>query len=214
MGQPSLLSLILFFSVKGGQKRKEEEKENSHVQVRLPLGAGLADAGLEDVLGLLDELAVQVDGVLAHAPRRVVLPEDVLARLLVVLRHPRPVRLALVAQLLRPRPVPALVRLPRLCVFLGKRRSLVLVGGKNTGLHLVSDAHRTRVCWGRRRGGGGCEKGKWGGRNRRRNEAHTRSKQSFRFWASARARSRSRSYSASASFPGLWLKAAANQPAP
>ena len=84
------------------------------MQVRLALGAGAPDAGLEDVLGLLDELAVQVDGVVVDAAGGVVLPEDVLARLPVVVRHPRPVRLALVAQLLRPRPVPALVRLSRL----------------------------------------------------------------------------------------------------
>jgi hypothetical protein len=55
------------------------------MQVRLPRGLGVADALLEDVLGLLDELAVQVDGVVGDAAGGVVLAEDELGRLLVVL---------------------------------------------------------------------------------------------------------------------------------
>lgn len=54
------------------------------VQVGLVLCARLLDAGLEDILGLLDELAVQVDGVAGHARRGVVLAEDEGRCLLVV----------------------------------------------------------------------------------------------------------------------------------
>lgn len=90
------------------------ERAHAHVKVRLPVLLGVADALLEDVLGLLDELAVQVDGVGGGPARRVVLAEDVLAGALVVLVHPRRVLLALVAQLLGLRAVAALVRPPRL----------------------------------------------------------------------------------------------------
>lgn len=70
---------------------------DDNVQVGLPAGAGVADARLQDVLGLLDKLPVQVDGVVGYAARRVVLAEDVLGRLLVVRLHLRRVPLALVA---------------------------------------------------------------------------------------------------------------------
>jgi len=52
--------------------------------VRLLTGAGIADARLEDVLGLFDKLTMQVDGVGRHAARRVILPKDELGRLPVV----------------------------------------------------------------------------------------------------------------------------------
>lgn len=55
------------------------------VQVGLPRVLGVADAGFEDLLGLLDVQAVEVDGVVGYAPWRVVLAEDELGRLLVVL---------------------------------------------------------------------------------------------------------------------------------
>jgi hypothetical protein len=54
------------------------------MQVRLPASLGIANACLEDVLGLLDELAVEVDGVAGYAALGVVLAEDILGRLLVV----------------------------------------------------------------------------------------------------------------------------------
>lgn len=84
------------------------------MEVSLPVFLGVSDAPLEDVLGLLDELPVQVDGVVGDAPHGVVLPEDVLAGLAVVLVHLGRVPLALVAQLLGFGPVAALVRLVRL----------------------------------------------------------------------------------------------------
>lgn len=70
------------------------------VQVWLAAGLVGADALLEDALGLVDKLAVQVDGVGLDLARRVVLAEDVLGRLLVVLVHLGLVPLALVGQLL------------------------------------------------------------------------------------------------------------------
>lgn len=46
-------------------------------------GAGLTDAGAQDLLGLLNVLAVQVDGVVRHAAGGVVLAEYELGGLLV-----------------------------------------------------------------------------------------------------------------------------------
>lgn len=97
-----------------------KEKAHVHVKMRLPLLLGITDAALEDILRLLDELAVQVDGVIGDAGRRVVLPEDVLAGLAVVLVHLSGVPLALVTQLLGLGAVAALVRLVRLCIW-GRR---------------------------------------------------------------------------------------------
>jgi len=57
---------------------------NDDVQMRLPRLLGVADALLEDLLGLLDELAVQVDGVGVDAADGVVFAENVLGRLFVV----------------------------------------------------------------------------------------------------------------------------------
>jgi hypothetical protein len=73
---------------------------DNDMQVRLPGGLGVADALLEDVLGLLDKLAVQVDGVLGDAAGAVVLPEDELRGLLVVLGLFLLVTLAFVRELL------------------------------------------------------------------------------------------------------------------
>lgn len=69
-------------------------------QVRLAVGLVGADAFLEDALGLLDELAVQVDRVGLDAPVGVVLAEDEVGGLLVVVVHAGGVRLALVGELL------------------------------------------------------------------------------------------------------------------
>jgi hypothetical protein len=84
---------------------------DNDVQVRLAVLLGVADALLENVLGLLDKLAVQVNGIIGDAARRVVLPKDVVRRLLVVLVHLGRVPLALVAQLLGLGAVAALVGL-------------------------------------------------------------------------------------------------------
>lgn len=73
---------------------------DNYVQVPLAPGLGVANAGLENVLGLLDELTVQVDGVLGHALRVVVLPEYVLRGLLIVALHVGAVLLALVGEAL------------------------------------------------------------------------------------------------------------------
>jgi hypothetical protein len=66
------------------------------VQVLLAAGLILADPKLEDALGLLDELAVQVDGVGLDAAWGVVLAEDKVRRLPVVLVHLCVMTLALV----------------------------------------------------------------------------------------------------------------------
>lgn len=148
------------------------------VQVALATGLGVADARLEDALGLLHELAVQVDGVLGHVARRVVLAEDVLGRLLVVRVTLRLVLLALVGQGLGAGAVAMLVGLVRL--------QHVVLSTSGDFTTVVEDTAR-----GRQKGADQC----------------TRSKHELIFPASCRARSRRRSYSASASLFGLWLKA-------
>jgi len=83
----------------------------AHDDMQMPLapGLGVADACLEDVLGLLDVLPVQVDGVAGYASLRVVLPEDELGRLLVVSVLLRRVPLALVREGFCRRAIPALI---------------------------------------------------------------------------------------------------------
>lgn len=82
---------------------------DDHVQVGLARGLGVPDPPLEDVLGLFDVLAVQVDGVAGHALEPVVLAEDELARAPVVPLHQRAVLPALFRQRLGRGPVAALV---------------------------------------------------------------------------------------------------------
>jgi len=86
---------------------------DDHVEVRLAVLLGVADALLEDLLGLFDELAVQVDGVAVDFADGVVLAEDELGGLLVVLVGFGCVRLALLRQLFRLGAVAALVGLLR-----------------------------------------------------------------------------------------------------
>jgi hypothetical protein len=57
---------------------------DNDMQMGLAGGLEVADAGFEDVLCLLDKLAVQVNGVFGDAAWRVVLAEDELGGLLVV----------------------------------------------------------------------------------------------------------------------------------
>lgn len=87
------------------------------MEVCLSLLLGVADALVENLLGLLDKLTVQVDGVGGNAPGGVVLPEDVLARAPVILVHQRGVFLALIAQVLGRLAIAALVRPLRLFSF-------------------------------------------------------------------------------------------------
>lgn len=56
---------------------------------------GIFNALLQNILSLLDKLAMQIDRVGLHAPVGVVLAEDKLRRLLVVFFHLAPMRLAL-----------------------------------------------------------------------------------------------------------------------
>lgn len=83
------------------------------VQVRLAVLLGVADALLEDVLGLLDELAVQVQLVAGHAVLGVVLAEDEFGGLLVVFVHLRGVLLARLGEFVGFRAVAGLVGLVR-----------------------------------------------------------------------------------------------------
>jgi hypothetical protein len=83
------------------------------VQVSLPSGLGVFYARLQDVFGLFDELAVEINGVLGDAAGAVVLAENELARLLVVALHVSAVLLAFVRQSFRLSTISAIVRLTR-----------------------------------------------------------------------------------------------------
>lgn len=71
---------------------------DNHMQMHLPARLGVLDARFENVLGLLDELPVQVDRVVGNAARGVVFAEDVFGRLLVVGVHLSAVLFALVGE--------------------------------------------------------------------------------------------------------------------
>jgi hypothetical protein len=87
---------------------------DDHVEMRLSVLLGVADALLEDLLGLFDKLAVQVDSVAGDFSYSVVFAEDELRGLLVVLVGFGCVRLALLRQLFRLAAVAALVGMLRL----------------------------------------------------------------------------------------------------
>jgi hypothetical protein len=87
---------------------------DDHVQVRLAVLLGVANALLEDLLGLFDELAVKINGVAVDFADGVVFAEDELGGLLVVLVGFGGVRLALLRQLFRASAIAALVGLLRL----------------------------------------------------------------------------------------------------
>lgn len=84
------------------------------MQMRLPVLLRISDPLLDDILSLLDKLPMQINRIVRDAPRRVVLAEYVVRRLLVVLVHLRSVRLALLGQLVRQPSIAALVCLVRL----------------------------------------------------------------------------------------------------
>lgn len=71
-----------------------------HMKMGLSMRLGILDPLFQDLLGLLSELAVQIDGVGLDAPVGVVLAEDELGRLFVVLLHLAAVGLALLGELL------------------------------------------------------------------------------------------------------------------
>lgn len=77
----------------------QDEASNVHVQVILSMRFGIFNALLQDLLGLFDELPVQINCVGFDAPVGVVLAEDKFGCLFVVFLHLAPVRLALLRQL-------------------------------------------------------------------------------------------------------------------
>jgi hypothetical protein len=87
---------------------------DDHVKMRLSVLLGVADALLEDLLGLFDKLAVQVDSVARDFAYGVVFAKDELGGLLVVLVGFGCVRLALLRQLFCLAAVAALVGMLRL----------------------------------------------------------------------------------------------------
>lgn len=97
-----------------------------HVQMCLSMLLSVADAALENVLGLFNELAVQVNSVVGHAVGGVVLPEDEVACLLIVLVHLSRVPLTLIAQLFGLGAIAPLISLVRLHVTLRKTLFMII----------------------------------------------------------------------------------------
>jgi hypothetical protein len=85
----------------------------NNMQMRFSALPRHANALLQHVLGLLDEQAMQVDGVAGDALPRVVGPENEVARLVVVLRHLGGVLLAFFREVVGARAVARLVGLVR-----------------------------------------------------------------------------------------------------
>jgi uncharacterized membrane protein YedE/YeeE len=84
---------------------------DDHVEVRLAVLLGVANALLKNLLGFFDELAVQVDSVAGDFAHGIVLTENELRGLLVVFVGFGGMRLALLRQLARPAAIAALVGL-------------------------------------------------------------------------------------------------------
>lgn len=84
------------------------------MQMILSMRLGVLDALLQNLLRLLDELAVQINRVRRYTPVGVVLAEYELGCLLVVFFHFAPVRLAFLRELLCACPIAARVRFFRL----------------------------------------------------------------------------------------------------
>jgi len=100
--------------------------EPSHMQPPLPRPLRVSNPLLDNLLRLAHELPVQIDRVPVHPALRVVLPEYVVRRLLVVLVHHRAVPFAFVGELVRGGAVAAGVGLVGL-------RGGVLLGGYGGG---------------------------------------------------------------------------------
>lgn len=84
------------------------------MQMVLPVCLGISNALLQNILGLLDKLAVQIDGVLSNPPARIVLSEYIFGGLLVVLLHLAAVCLSLLRELFGAGAIAVLVGLLRL----------------------------------------------------------------------------------------------------
>lgn len=61
--------------------------ENSHVQMRLPVLLRISYPLFQDPLCFLNVLPMQVNRVIGHPPRGIVLSEDEIRRLLIILVH-------------------------------------------------------------------------------------------------------------------------------
>ena len=83
------------------------------MQMRLPRTLRISNPLLQNPLRLLDKLPMQINRVPIYPAHRIVLPEDVVARLLVVLVHHRAVPFPLFGELVRRAAVATLVGLLR-----------------------------------------------------------------------------------------------------
>lgn len=83
--------------------------EYLHVQMVLSMRLCIFDPLLQDILCLLHELAVQIDGIRRNPPRRIVLTENELGCLSVILLHLAAVGFSLLRELLCKRTVATLI---------------------------------------------------------------------------------------------------------
>lgn len=72
---------------------------DNNMQVILSSAPCIFDSLLQDILGLLHKLSVQIDGICWHAIGRIILAKNEVGGLLVVLRHPLTVRLSFIGEL-------------------------------------------------------------------------------------------------------------------
>ena len=82
--------------------------------MRLPSPLRIPNPLLQNLLRLLNKLPMQIQRIPIHAPHSIVLPQDVIRRLLIVLVHHCAVALALVRKRVRCRAIAAFVGFVRL----------------------------------------------------------------------------------------------------
>ena len=71
------------------------------MQMRLPILPRVPNPLLQDALRLLDKLAVQINRIAIHPPHGIVLPKDIIGRLLIVRLHHTTMALPFFRQLVR-----------------------------------------------------------------------------------------------------------------
>jgi hypothetical protein len=79
------------------------------MQMRLPILLRISDPLLQNLLRLLYKLPMQINRIVRNSSLRIVLPEDIIRRLLIILIHLRRVLLPLFRQLMRRSTISTLV---------------------------------------------------------------------------------------------------------
>ena len=107
--------------------KRKDDNHHIHMQMVLSMRLRILNPLLKDLLRLLNELSMQINGVRLYTAIGIILPENELRRLLVVLLHLAPMRLALLGEVLGRCAIAARVRFLGLkgvsYGFAGKRRN-------------------------------------------------------------------------------------------